>query len=78
LGVAPAKEYSAGCEAVGVDGALIVDLIGTAAGPLDFRFSILDFRFKVNQFRWGNIEPMAVGIEIAAVAAGVAVFSRES
>ena len=57
-----------------MDGAFVINLIRATAIPiLDFRFWIFDLlRGEVDEFRRGNVEPVAVGVEIAAVAAGVA------
>ena len=71
--VASAKEYTARSETMGMDRAFVINLIRAADVPIfDCRLPILDFLSgEVDKFRRGNVKPVAVGVEIAAVAAGI-------
>ena len=69
--VAPAKKYSAGSETMRVDRALIIDLIRAATARHRLYIFLTDPFSKVDTFRRGDVKPVTIGIEIAAVTAGI-------
>ena len=55
-----------------VDRAFVINLMRAAAGRHRRYIFLTDFFGKIHKFRRGNVESVAVGVEIAAVAAGIA------